>query len=129
MVARVCAVLVCMLMIGVLVSCGGPKIVGTWKATDEGDVVKFTFNDDGTGVVNNTDSKPEKFKYKIDYSKKPIWLDITPKGEPEVFKLIGEFKTADKIRLAAYVDDSKRPTKFADTEHVKTITFTRSSKH
>ena len=130
MIVRICiAVLICLLFVGTLVSCGGPKIVGTWNTSKYGKSVEFTFNKDGTGVVKSTDSKPELFKYKIDYSKKPIWLDVAPKGESQTLKMIVKIRTPDKFQLAASGHGNKRPTSFSDKKRVDIITFTRSAKH
>ena len=130
MIVRICIVVaICLFLVGALSSCGGPKIVGTWEVFDEGKSVKFTFNEDGTGVVTNNDFGPELFKYKIDYAKKPIWLDVTPKDTTQAVKLIVEFETADKFRSASYIDSSKRPTSFSEKKRADIVTFTRFSKH
>ncbi len=35
----------------VLVSCGGDSIIGTWTATEDGETVAITFEEDGKGKV------------------------------------------------------------------------------
>ena len=81
---------------------GGEKLTGVFR--------KATFQAGFEDVEING-------SYEIDYSKKPIWLDITT--EDEKSRCILEFTGADTFRIAGVLEDAgSRPSTFEDAEEV-----------
>jgi uncharacterized protein (TIGR03067 family) len=106
------------------------KLRGEWKVTSAkrsgqdsdkpvGDVVKF---DDDKFIVPNG----ERSEYKLDPSKKPKQIDITPLDGKEKGKTIrGVYELdGDKLKLhVAYPDSTERPTDLESKEGAMTMSF------
>jgi len=101
------------------------KIIGTWKGYQklmEGDI-SFEFNDANKGKAYINNKYAYDFSYTVDYSKNPIWLDITnPKGTAKsIIKFIDNNTMLMRTKYA-----NERPNEFIDDEF--TTEFTKSIK-
>ncbi len=100
---------------------------GTWvvvssmrngKADDEIKGDKVTFKD-GTVTVQ-TKKKEEKGKFKVDRSKPPATIDITPEGDDG--PMVGIYKIeGDTLKICLAEPGAGRPTEFAAKEGSKTM--------
>jgi len=102
------------------------QIVGEWKGSNEGTIVTFIFNADGTANMiegnNVLESNAEvKIKWSIDDSQDPMHLDITfvdtVKGEAVTLRMIARLIGKNKLHLGMMSDDpSDRPTSFLNVK-------------
>ena len=102
--------------------------VGIWKDLDLGRIVAtVAFMKDGKGGVW-FGSQYSKFEYTIDYSKKPIWLDLlySREGKPYRATLIAEFDDINIFKWRTFFGE-KRPIDFVGLDDQYTITLTRAS--
>lgn len=84
------------------------------------------FEKDGTGSVTEGDSSVVSFRYEIDYSKRPIWLDLilAQDGKETRIRSIVEFTGKDKMRWRTFFNDS-RPIEFLEKDPKHTIVLSR----
>jgi len=100
--------------------------IGEWSGVDSiGTVGNLVFEKNGTGKITQGDTSAT-CKYTIDYSKRPIWLDIilTENGQEVPMKLIVEFLDRNTIRLRTFFDES-RPIEFLEQDPKHTIVLRR----
>ena len=115
-----------------LACCGRMKQtqhLGEWSGVDNtGQVGSFVFQKDGTGKITQGKAS-DSFRYEIDYSKTPIWLDLilTQDGKEYRIKSIIEFIDHDKMRWRTYHNDT-RPTAFLQEDPKNTLILTRLRK-
>ena len=116
-----------------LVSCGKTKHtehIGEWSGVDyTGKTGGVVFERDGTGKIIERDTSIS-CRYEIDYSKRPIWLDLilTQNGKEVRMKSIIEFiEDNNKMRWRTYFDDT-RPTAFLEKDPQHTIVLSRVEK-
>ena len=116
-----------------LLACCGrmkqPQHLGEWSGVDNtGEVGSFVFQKDGTGKITQGNAS-DSFRYEIDYSKVPIWLDLimTQDGKEYRIKSIIEFIDSDKMRWRTYHNDT-RPTAFLLEDPKNTVLLTRVRK-
>lgn len=87
--------------------------VGQWSGVD-GKGIKgiILFRQEGTGTIQFENEQYE-FKYVIDYSKNPIWLDLiyNREGKPFHAKSIIQFVGENQLELRTFFDKD-RPTQF-----------------
>ena len=108
------------LCVAALASCGrAPSpIVGKWTFDDGGRAATVTFNRDGTASImrDRMAGTPLSFRYRIDASKDPMWLDMMPDpGHPTISgreMCIVEFVSGDEMRICNGLRSKKRPTSF-----------------
>ena len=99
--------------------------IGKWFGVDStGTKATIIFKEDGTGSIEfNNDLYG--FNYVIDYSKKPVWLDLiyTREGKPFRAKLIVKFLDNKRLKWRTFFND-KRPEDFPpeDTRHTMVLT-------
>ena len=107
------------------------KIVGKWKSEDETGFGYFTFNQDGSTIIEtegrilggeNFEQNGMKFtlEYDIVYEKKPIELDLTftelKSGRKLVWPCIVKFNNKNEILLARG-SEGKRPDNFITSDY------------
>lgn len=98
------------------------KIEGTWvvvastrngKPNNEIKGEKITFKDGAITIT--TKNKEEKATYKVNTSKKPNEIDITPEGEKET--VLGIYTVAgDTLKMCFTKPGNERPTEFSAKE-------------
>lgn len=100
--------------------------IGRWEATiPTEEKIALVFEEttvEGSTLRGDSWQTDWTSPYKIDYSKKPIWLDVTtPEGKS---RCILEFIDSNTFRMAGRNDeDGPRPSTFEDSEMV--VTFHR----
>lgn len=117
-----------------LISCGNrdqtqpyyQPHIGLWEdigATDKKTVIVFREN--GTGTIS-FDYQVSDLKYVIDYSKKPVWLDLiySREGKPYRAKMIVQFLDNNQLKWRTFFNE-KRPTEFIPEDSDNTITLSR----
>lgn len=107
------------------------EIIGKWKSEDETGFGHFTFNADGSTIIEtedrilggeNFEQNGIKFslEYKIMYEKKPIELDLAftelKSGRKLIWPCIVKFKNKNEILLARGID-GKRPDNFITSDY------------
>jgi len=90
-----------------------PSLIGAWESIENpNDEEKLTFHfDEQTLVVNRGRNEP--WKYKVDYSKQPIWVDI--EKSDGTYYCIVEFLDADSFRM---IGNTNRPVSFEKSDEV-----------
>jgi len=114
--------------------------VGTWEGIDDGDRGIITLNRNKTAVMQlggktyggqdaRLDGKPYVLRYKIDYSKKPMWIDFIMIGKDgmEMSRLKGIFTYLSKnqIMVCLSFSPTERPLRFEETSYFDTIIMSR----
>ncbi len=117
-----------------LISCGNrdqtqpfyQPHIGLWKDIGAADKqTAIVFREDGTGNIS-FDYQDSDFKYVIDYSKKPVWLDLiySREGKPYRAKMIVQFLDNNQLKWRTFFNE-KRPTEFIPKDPDNTITLNR----
>ena len=78
--------------------------IGVWEDVDfKGRKATLVFRENGTGTIF-FDYHLYDFTYFIDYSKKPVWLDLiySRKGKPYRAKLIVKFLEINKLKWRTF---------------------------
>ena len=96
------------------------KHIGTWELTGEGLSGTAIFGD--TKIVMTTSDDAESEEYVVDYTKTPIWIDITTNRG--LVRGIMEFPDKDTLRIANNHPGEPRPTAFKSAK--EDVTFKRS---
>ena len=100
--------------------------IGLWEDTGAADKkTVIVFREDGTGNIA-FDYQGSDFKYVIDYSKKPVWLDLiySREGKPYRAKMIIQFLDNNQLKWRTFFND-KRPTEFTPKDPDSTIILNR----
>lgn len=133
MLRKTASLAVLFLAISTLLACCGKikqtQHLGEWSGVDNtGEVGRFVFQKDGTGKITQGNAS-DSFRYEIDYSKIPIWLDLilTQDGKEYRIKSIIEFIDRDKMRWRTYHNEI-RPTAFLLEDPKNTLVLTRVGK-
>lgn len=100
--------------------------IGLWEdigAADKKTVI--VFREDGTGNIS-FDYQDSDFEYVIDYSKKPVWLDLIYSREDNPYraKMIIQFLDNNQLKWRTFFND-KRPTEFTPKDPDNTIILNR----
>ena len=114
--------------------------VGTWEGIDDGDRGIITLNRNKTAVMQlggktyggedaRLDGQPYVLRYRIDYSKKPMWIDFIMVGkdgtEMNRIKGIFTYLSRNQIMLCLSFRAAERPLVFEETSHIDTIIMSR----
>lgn len=100
--------------------------MGQWSGVDRtGTKGIFVFREDGTGSLQ-LDTERYDFRYVVDYSKEPVWLDLmyTREGKPFRAKTIIQFVGENQLELRTFFDED-RPTQFFDKDLKNTMILKR----
>lgn len=92
-------------------------LVGSWRTEDVDGTVTFVFRADGTGTVSHTaQTDTLGFRYTLDRTKKPAWLDIIardPEGVERTLLGIVRWEGESALRYHGAIDgEETRPTTF-----------------
>jgi len=125
-----------MILFAILISCNGSEKardaykphLGIWSGIDSsGTKATIVFKKDGTGTIEFNNENYE-FKYIMDYSKRPVWLDlIYPRdGKPYRAKLIVEFFDKNRLKWRTFFNE-QRPEGFPPEDNKFTMVLTKES--
>lgn len=125
-----------MVIFTILLSCHGSEErrdayqphLGIWSGIDTAGIkATILFRKDGTGTIEFNDERYE-FKYIMDYSKRPVWLDLiyTRDGKPYRAKLIVEFIDKTRLKWRTFFND-QRPDDFPSQDDKFTMVLSKES--
>ncbi|MFH1349512.1 MAG: hypothetical protein ABII26_01120 [Pseudomonadota bacterium] len=100
--------------------------LGVWEDVGfEGRKATLVFKENGTGTLL-FDFQLYDFRYIIDYSKKPVWLDLiyTREGMPYRAKVIVKFLDLNRLKWRTFFG-STRPTEFIPEDDKYTVLLKR----
>jgi hypothetical protein len=104
-----------------------PDILGNWKNENNNYISQIEFKNDNTAILfseNNLPSPP--FEVKIDYTKKPIWVDLKLKKNGIVSVVFGLVEFIDnhtmKLELYLYPKDN-HPINFSGDNNDSIVSF------
>ena len=103
----------------------GPHI-GVWEDKDfKGTKAIISFKADGIGSIFFND-RLCYFKYIIDYSKRPVWLDLlySREGNPYRAKVIVKFLDTNRIKWRTFFAEN-RPEEFIQGDDIYTVILNR----
>ena len=117
-----------------LISCGdGGHIqqyyqphVGVWEDADfTGSKAMVVLRENGTGTIL-FDRQFSDFKYVMDYSKKPPWLDLmyTREGKPYRAKVLVKFLDINRLKWRTFFGET-RPIRFLPEDEKNTVILNR----
>jgi len=100
--------------------------IGAWEDVNfRGRQATLVLRENGTGSIL-FDHQFHDFKYVMDYSKKPVWLDLiySREGRPYRAKVIVQFLEINKLKWRTFFG-SIRPTEFLSGNDIYTIILNR----
>lgn len=108
--------------------------IGIWKGVDNGETGYFTFDTAGFATLEiegqvmggrsfHQNGVTAQMKYTVDYSKKPIWIDLivtNVETHQETLRARGiiEFLSADQMKISLNLQTGLRPYEFVDSETI-----------
>lgn len=99
------------------------KLYGEWQNDQkDSDITSIEFKQDNTAVMFQVEKVSPTFVFTVDYSKKPLWLDMIIEKDGLQAKLFGlvEFIEKDKVKIELFYGNVKdRPTLFSVIPSVK----------
>lgn len=92
----------------------------------DSDITSIEFKQDNTAVMFQIEKVSPTFAFTVDYSKKPLWLDMIIVKDGVEAKLFGlvEFLETDKAKIELFYGNFKdRPTSFSVIPSVKSRVY------
>jgi hypothetical protein len=89
------------------------NLLGKWEGADEKNQMGSIQFIDSSNLIMSFSGSPEiKMNYKIDFSKNPAWMDVSPgRGRGQVLKSLIQLINQDTLKWEVF-PDGQRPSDF-----------------